>query len=110
EAVTTSLGWRNASRRWWVCDQVEALLARARSDDAVRVLDAWEGERQEGDDRALAHVTRCRGLVAAARGDVTEAAALLQDAVAQHEHAADSFGRARALLALGVVRRRERRK
>ena len=110
EAVTTRLGWRNASRRWWVCDHVEALLALDRVDDAVRVLDAWEDERQEGDDRALAHVTRCRGLVAAARGDVTEAAALLEDAVAQHERAADPFGRARALLALGVVRRRERRK
>ncbi len=110
EAVTTRLGWRNARRRWWVCDQIEALLALDRVDDAVRVLDAWENERQEGDDRALAHVTRCSGLVAAARGDVTEAAALLEDAVAQHEQAADSFGRARALLALGVVRRRQRRK
>ena len=29
-------------RRWWVCDQVEALLALDRVDDAVRVLDAWE--------------------------------------------------------------------
>ena len=110
EAVTTRLGWRNAGRRWWVCDQIEALLALDRVDDAVRVLDGWEDERQEGDDRALAHVTRCTGLVAAARGDVAEAAALLADAVAQHEQAADSFGRARALLALGVVRRRQRQK
>src|SRR5205823_2150387 len=107
---TTRLGWRNAGRRWWVGDQIEALLALDRLDDAVRVLDAWESERQEDDDRTLAHVTRCRGLVAAARGDVTEAAALLEEAVARHEKAADSFGRARALLALGVVRRRERRK
>jgi DNA-binding CsgD family transcriptional regulator len=76
----------------------------------VRVLDGWKNERQEDDHRALAHVTRCRGLVAAARGDVTDASALLQDAVAQHEQAADSFGRARAQLALGVVRRRERQK
>jgi DNA-binding CsgD family transcriptional regulator len=110
EAATTRLGWRNAGRRWWVGDQIEALLALDRVDDAVRVLDAWENERQESDHRALAHVTRCRGLVAAARGDVTEGAALLADAVAQHEQAADSFGRARALLALGVVRRRERQK
>ncbi len=110
EAVTTRLGWRNAGRRWWVCDQVEALLALDRVDDAVRILDAWENERQEGDDRALAHMTRCRGLAAAARGDVTDAAAILEDAVAQHEQATDSFGRARALLALGVVRRRQRRK
>jgi DNA-binding CsgD family transcriptional regulator len=110
EEVTTRLGWRDADRRWWVGDQVETLLALDRLDDAVRVLDAWEGERQRGDSRSLAHVTRCRGLVAAARGDVAEAAELLAAAVGQHEQAADPFGRARALLALGVVRRRQRQK
>ena len=58
----------------------------------------------------LAHVTRCRGLVAAARGDVSEAASLLENAATQHETVGDAFGRARALLALGVVLRRERQK
>jgi DNA-binding CsgD family transcriptional regulator len=110
EAVTARLGWHDASRRWWVADQIEALLALDCPDDAVRVLDAWENDRRKDDDWVLAHVTRCRGLAAAARGDVTEAAALLGDAVAQHEQASDPFGRARALLALGVVRRRERQK
>jgi DNA-binding CsgD family transcriptional regulator len=110
EAVTTRLGWRDASRRWWVADQIEALLALDRIDEADRVLDAWENERQAGDDRAFAHVTRCRGLVAAARGHVPEGAAILADAVAQHEEAGDAFGRARALLTLGVIRRRERQK
>ena len=33
----------------------------------------------------LAHVTRCRGLVASARGDIDRAAFLLEQAVAQHE-------------------------
>jgi len=110
EAVTSRLGWRDASRRWWVADHIETLLAVERVDEAVRVLDAWENERQAGDHRALAHVTRCRGLVAAARGHVPEAAAILADAVSQHEQVGDSFGRARALLALGVARRRERQK
>ena len=110
EAVTTRLGWRSTRRRWWVPDQIEALLALDRVDDAVRVLDVWEQERPDSDDRALGQVTRCQGLVAAARGDVTEAAALLEDAAAQHEQAADPFGRARALLALGIVRRRRRQK
>jgi len=110
EAVTTRLGWRDAGRRWWVVDQIEALLALERVDEAVRVLESWETERRAGDDRTLASTTRCRGLVAAARGDVAEAAALFEDAVERHEQAADSFGRARALLALGVVRRRERQK
>jgi DNA-binding CsgD family transcriptional regulator len=110
EGVTTRLGWHEAGRRWWVADHVEVLLALDRVDDAVRVLESWEAERRAGDDRTLASTTRCRGLVAAARGDVTEAAALLEDAVGRHEQAADSFGRARALFALGAVRRRERQK
>jgi tetratricopeptide (TPR) repeat protein len=53
---------------------------------------------------------RCRGLVAAARGDVDEAMALLTQAVADHDSVGDGFGRARALLALGTVRRRDRQK
>lgn len=110
EAVTTRLGWRSAAHRWWVGDQVEALLAVGRVDEAVRVLDAWEGERMPGEERTPAHVTRCRGLVAAARGDVGEAGALLEAAVSQHDRIGDAFGRGRALLALGVVRRRRRKK
>jgi DNA-binding CsgD family transcriptional regulator len=58
----------------------------------------------------LAHATRCRGLVAAARGDVELSLALLAEAVARHEEVGDPFGRARALLALGRVRRRSRQK
>jgi DNA-binding CsgD family transcriptional regulator len=110
EEVTTRLGWRDAGRRWWVADQIEALLALDRVDDAVQVLAAWENERKPGDDWVLPHMTRCRGLVAAARGDVAAAASLLKDAVTQHEVVGDAFGRARALLALGVVRRRGRQK
>lgn len=110
EEVTSRLGWREATRRWWVADQVEALLALDRVDEAVRVLDAWEADCKPDDDWVLADVARCRGLVEAALGNVGAAAALFEGAVAQHEAAGDSFGRARALLALGVVTRRRRQK
>lgn len=110
EAVTTRLGWREASRRWWVADHVEALLQLDRVDEAVRVLDAWEADCKPDDDWVLADVARCRGLVEAALRNVPAAAALLEDATARHEAAGDPFGRARALLALGVVTRRRRRK
>jgi DNA-binding CsgD family transcriptional regulator len=111
EAQTTRLGWREAGHRWWIPDHVEALLEFGRLDDAVRILDAWEADAARlGRERMLAHVTRCRGLVAAAQGDVGRAASLLEAAAAQHEHVGDLFGRARALLALGVVRRRQRQK
>jgi DNA-binding CsgD family transcriptional regulator len=110
-AVTDRLGWREASHRWWVADHVEALLELDRVDDALGILDAWEADAARlGRKRVLAHATRCRGLVAAARGAVEDAASLLERAVAQHEDAGDPFGRARALLALGVVRRRQRQK
>jgi DNA-binding CsgD family transcriptional regulator len=111
EATTTRLGWHEAGKRWWVPDHVEALLALDRPDEAEGVLDVWEADARRL-ERAwvLAHVTCCRGLVAAARGDVSEAASLLENAVTQHETAGDAFGRARALLALGVVRRRQRQK
>jgi DNA-binding CsgD family transcriptional regulator len=55
-------------------------------------------------------VTRCRGLVAAANGNVADAISVLRQAVVQHEEVRDRFGRARALLALGVVYRRARQK
>jgi DNA-binding CsgD family transcriptional regulator len=110
-AVTRRLSWRETMQRWWVPDHVEALLELDRVDEAVGILDAWEGDAARfGRKRMLAHATRCRGLVAAARGAVDDAASLLEEAVAQHEHAGDRFGQARAQLAFGVVRRRQRQK
>jgi DNA-binding CsgD family transcriptional regulator len=110
EMTTTRLGWRIAGARWWVAEHVEALLALDRADDAARVLDAWEAERPATDLRTHAHVTRCSGLIAAARGEVAGAAELLEQAVAMHGQATDPFGRARSLLALGIVRRRQLKK
>jgi DNA-binding CsgD family transcriptional regulator len=106
-----TLGWGEASRRPWTADYVEALLEVGRIDDAVCVLDVWQADAARlGRERVLAQVTRSRGLVAAARGNLDRAAFVLQQAVALHEEVGDSFGRARALLALGVVRRRARQK
>jgi len=111
ERQTTRLGWGESSNRWWTADHVELLLELGRVDDALRVLDLWEADAARlSRDRMLAHVTRCRGLVAAAQGAVDQAVSLLEGAVAQHEDVGDTFGRARALLALGIVRRRMRQK
>jgi DNA-binding CsgD family transcriptional regulator len=111
EAQAARLGWGEPSHRWWSGDYAEALLELDRIDDALRVLDVWEKDaRRLGHKWVLAHLTRCRGLVAAADGNVDEAALLLDHAVTQHKEVGDSFGRARALLALGIVRRRARQK
>lgn len=110
ETVTTRLGWREATRRWWVADHIETLLELDRVDEALRVLNAWEADCKPDDDWVLADVTRCHGLVEAALGNVPAAALLLEEAAAQHEAAGDSFGQTRALLALGIVTRRRRQK
>jgi DNA-binding CsgD family transcriptional regulator len=99
------------SEYFWRADYVEALLELGRISDAVGVLDAWEADATRvGREWVHAQVTRCRGFVAAAQADVEQAQRLLEEAVAKHEAVGDPFGRARALLALGVVRRRARLK
>jgi DNA-binding CsgD family transcriptional regulator len=105
------LGWFEPSNRPWTDEYVEALLELGRIDEAVDVLDVWEADaRRVGRERTLAHVLRCRGQIAAARGEIDEAMALLDSAVARHDDLGDPYGKARGLLALGVVRRRARQK
>lgn len=111
EAAADACGWREPSLLWWRADFAEALLEVGRVDDAVLLLDAWEPDaRRLGRDRELAYVTRCRGMVAAARGDVDLALTTLEEAVDGVDAVNDPVGRARALLALGVTRRRARQK
>jgi len=106
-----ALEWGEPSVRWWSADYIELLLESGRIGDAVRVLDVWETDAARvGREWVLAHATRCRGLVAAAKGNVDQAASLLEQAVRQHGEVGDPFGRARALLALGIVSRRARLK
>jgi DNA-binding CsgD family transcriptional regulator len=111
ERRAATMKWREPSVRWWTGDHAELLLELGRLDDAVRLLDGWDDDAARvGRVWVLAHVTRCRGLVAAASGDVEEALTLLGQAVDEHERVGDPFGRGRALLGLGVVRRRVRQK
>jgi DNA-binding CsgD family transcriptional regulator len=111
ELTADARGWREPNMRWWRADYVEALLELGRIDDAVGLLNAWEADAARvGREWVLAQVARCRGLVAATKADVEQAQSLFEEAVAKHEAVGDPFGRARALLALGVVRRRARQK
>jgi DNA-binding CsgD family transcriptional regulator len=105
------IDWRNPHMRPWTPDYVEALLELGRIEDARRVLDVWEVDATAlAQPHVAAHVTRCRGLVAAAEGRIDDAASLLAQAIREHEQLGDPFGRGRALLVLGAVRRRQRQK
>ncbi|HET8528482.1 MAG TPA: AAA family ATPase [Gaiellaceae bacterium] len=111
ERQADALGWGEPTNREWTDELVQALLELGRVEEARAVLDGWEAAarrlRRAG---VLARATRCRGLLAAAEGDVAGALVLLERAVGEHERVDDAFGRARTLLALGVVRRRARQK
>ena len=103
-AEAETIGWREPGVRWWTPDHVELLLELDRAEDAVQLLDVWEADAARvGRAWASAQATRCRGLIAGDEG-------LLEQAIVQHEAVGDAYGRARALLALGVLRRRGRQK
>ena len=73
--------------RWFFrAEEIEALLALGRTDDALAVLEPWEDEaRRLGLAWPLAEATRCRGFLASARGDVEEATTLFERAVEEHD-------------------------
>ncbi len=95
----------------FVPDQIEALIALDRLEEAQRLLAVLEHQgTQLQRASALAAAGRCRGLLAAAGGDLDGALALLQEALREHERVSMPFERARTLLALGATRRRARMK
>jgi DNA-binding CsgD family transcriptional regulator len=111
EQLATTAGWADPGLRWWRPDYVETLLELGRAEETVALIDPWITDAERlGRRWVLAQGVRCRGLAAAASGDVAEALALLERAAAEHAQVGDVFGRARALLALGVVGRRVRQK
>ena len=111
DELSRKSGSREPALAKWRPDQIEALLELGRIDEAASILDSWEADATRlGRERVRAEATRCRGLVAAARGEDEAALRRLEQAVVQHAEVGDPFGRARALLALGALRRRARQK
>ena len=111
ERMSDARGLDEPNNRWWRSEHVEALLKAGRVDEAERLLDRWDAVPASlSRDRVAAQSTRCRGLLAAARGELSLAGELLELAVQRLEAAGDQFGQARALLSLGLVRRRELQK
>src|SRR5262249_12415098 len=96
ERRASELGWGEPSIRWWTADYAEMLLEAGRIDDAARLVDVWESQATRVTrEWVLANVTRCRGLVAAAQGDLVRADSVLDRALLQHEQVGDPFGTAR---------------
>ncbi len=94
-----------------VPDEVEALVALGRLDEAEALLDPFE-ETGRDLDRAwtIATGARCRALVLAARGDLAGASAAADEAVREHDRLPLPFELGRTLLVRGAVERRAKRK
>jgi DNA-binding CsgD family transcriptional regulator len=94
-----------------VPDEVEALVALGRLDEAETLLAPFE-EAGRTLDRAwtLATGVRCRALVLAARGDLSASSAAADEAVRMHDRLPLPFELGRTLLVRGTVERRAKRK
>jgi DNA-binding CsgD family transcriptional regulator len=110
-AATEAAGITEPGAARWIGDLIEALIGVERFDEAS-ALTAQLEERGAALERdwALAVAGRCRGLLAAADGDLDAALAALEEAASLHERVPVPFDRARTLLVLGTVRRRARRR
>ena len=95
----------------FVPDSVEALTATGRIERAREVLEPYERLGNElGRPLVIATAARCRGLLAAARGELDEALADLSVAIDAHDRGQQPFEMARTLLVVGDVRRRAKQK
>src|SRR4029079_5780583 len=94
-----------------VPDEVEALVALGRLDDAEALLAPFEAAGRTL-DRAwtIATGARCRALVLAARGDLAGASAAADEAIRMHDGLPLPFELGRTLLVRGTVERRAKRK
>ena len=111
QAASERAGITEPGATHWVGDLIESLVELERFEEA-RALTAQLTERGAalGRDWALAVAGRCRGLLAAAEGDLDAALVALEEATVRHESVPVPFDRARTLLVLGVMRRRARRR
>lgn len=92
-------------------DEIEALVALGELDKAGDVLNPFEQQGNALDrPRVRAAAARCRGLLCAARGDLSDARAAVADALEQHTRMKEPFELGRTLLVTGEIARRNRDK
>jgi DNA-binding CsgD family transcriptional regulator len=92
-------------------DAIEALVALGRLDEAEELTRRLEDQgRSRERPWAVATGGRCRGLLAAARGDVEQSRTLLERAVADHARVRQPFDLARTLLVKGEIERKAKQK
>jgi DNA-binding CsgD family transcriptional regulator len=94
-----------------VPDEIEALIALGRTDEALELLEPFAAKARAKDRPwAVAAALRCEGALAAARGELDAARHALDAAMVHHAHAPQPFEAARTSMVRGVVERRAKQK
>jgi DNA-binding CsgD family transcriptional regulator len=92
-------------------DLVEAMLEVGRREDAIELLDWYEGNARRLERvSSLANCARCRGLLAAQAGDLGAALTSFEEALTMHARVELPLDRGRTLVALGAAQRRLKRR
>lgn len=95
----------------YVPDAVEALVSLGRHTEAEPMINAMEVNGRWLDRPwMLAIAARCRSMWLAAKGDIAGAVGMAEAALAHHDRLPMPFERARTLLLLGQLQRRQRKK
>lgn len=98
-------------RAFFLPDEIEALIALGRLDEADRLLDLFDdAARRLGRPWALMRADRCRALLLAARGDLDGASAVARRAAATYANLELRLEVARTFLTAGQIERRRRSK
>jgi DNA-binding CsgD family transcriptional regulator len=95
----------------FVVDYVEALVELGKREEAVELLDWYEGNATRLERAsALANCARCRGMLAAQAGELDAAFLTYGEALDWHAIVELPLDRGRTLLALGATQRRAKRR
>ena len=110
-AMCAEMGLREPGAFPFVPDEVEALVALGRIDEAEDLTDRLDEQGGElGRALALATASRCRGLISGARGQLEAAVDHLDRALEHHDGVEHPFEMGRTRLVAGEVQRRMKRK
>jgi len=109
--LARSAGVTEPSLLRFVPDEISALVRLGDLDAASELLGYFEGA-PSGSDRSwvTAAAGRCHALLSAARGDLVDAADVVERALADHRRVPQPFEEARTYLAAGEIYRRARAK
>jgi DNA-binding CsgD family transcriptional regulator len=109
-AQLVALGWNEPTVYPVWPNAIEALIGLGKLAQARAYLEQYEERAQAfGSPWALATAARCRGLLAAADGELESAREAFRRALVEHERTGP-FERGRTLLALGLLERRAKQK